>query len=299
MSLYDTHCHPYLLENKNSEKVLEDFSKNPENILNCIWVDLESSLKSVKLAKEKNFVFATIWIHPSYAKNYIDSKKEIFEDLEELYLQNKEEIVWIGECWLDYFYLWERSWNNSIIINDVEEKTLQKEFFINQIRLAKKYNLPIIIHNREARDDVFEILQNENFKNFLMHCYTEDLDFALKLINFAPECKISFSGIVTFNSAKSIQDTAKNIPLKNILIETDSPYLTPIPFRWKEENEPIFVKYVLEKIISLRTENKDEIEKQIFQNSLDFFGSDIKEQNKSKKQTRIFPDFKRFFEKMA
>jgi len=91
-----------------------------------------------------------------------------------------------------------------------------------------------------------------DFKNFIFHCYSENLEYANKLINFAPDCKISFSGIVTFKSAKDIQETAKNIDLKYILAETDSPYLTPTPFRGKEENEPVFTKYVIEKINELR-----------------------------------------------
>jgi TatD DNase family protein len=97
--------------------------------------------------------------------------------------------------------------------------------------LAKKFNLPIVIHNREAKDDILEILKQEDFKDFIFHCYSEDLDFALKLLEFSPNCKIGFSGVVTFKNAKEIQETAKNIPLKNILAETDSPFLTPVPYR--------------------------------------------------------------------
>jgi len=88
---------------------------------------------------------------------------------------------------------------------------------------------------------------------------------------FSPNCMISFSWIVTFKSAIEIQNTAKNIALKNILIETDSPYLTPVPYRWKDENEPSYTRYVLEKIIELRTEEKEEIERQIRENSLEIF----------------------------
>jgi len=151
------------------------------------------------------------------------------------------------------------------------QKKLQKLFFKAQIELAKKYNLPVIIHNRESKDDVLEILQETNFKNFIFHCYSENLEYAQKLLEFSPNCKISFSGIVTFKNALDIQKTAKNIPLKNILVETDSPYLTPTPLRWKEENEPSYTKYVLEKIIELREESPEEIKKTIFENSLEMF----------------------------
>jgi len=112
-----------------------------------------------------------------------------------------------------------------------EKKELQKLFFKAQIFLAKTYDLPLIIHNRDAKKDVLKVLKEENCKNFIMHCFAEDLDFATACIEFAPDCMISFSGIVTFKNALDIQAAAKNIPLGNIIIETDSPYLTPDPYR--------------------------------------------------------------------
>jgi TatD DNase family protein len=105
-----------------------------------------------------------------------------------------------------------------------------------------------------------------------MHCFSENLDFANRCLSFSPSAKISFSWIVSFNSAKDIQETAKNIPLKNILAETDSPYLTPVPKRWKEENEPSFTKYVIDKIVDLRDEKEEVVREQIFINSLEVFG---------------------------
>ncbi len=268
--IYDTHCHPYLAEKKSQENILQNF-KESWDFLNCIWIDVESSKKSIKIASKNDFVYASIWIHPSHTKDYINNLSNTIEELESLYLENKEDIIAIWECWLDYFYLWEKSWNKSVILSDKEDKKIQKEFFIAQIKLAKKYNLPLIIHNREAANDILEILKLENFKNFIMHCFCEDLEYAQKCIAFSSKCKISFSGIVTFNSAKNIQETAKNIPLKNIIIETDSPYLTPTPLRGKEENEPWFVVYILEKIIELRDEEPQIIKKAIFNNSLDIF----------------------------
>lgn len=269
--LYDTHCHPYLAEKKSQETILNNFSESWV-FLNCIWIDIESSHTSITLSQKYPYIFATVWVHPSYAKNYI--KNNIFDTmkiLEELYLANKEKVVAIWECGLDYFYLWSTSWNTEIILSSEEEKTIQKLFFIEHITLAKKYNLPLIIHNRNAKDDVLNILIQENYHNFVMHCFCENLDFAKKCIAFAPECKISFSGIITFNSAHDIQETAQKIPLKNIIIETDSPYLTPVPFRGKEENEPLFVQYVLDKIIELREESPEIIQEQIFHNSREIF----------------------------
>ena len=255
--LYDTHCHPNLAKNKNSEKIINNFlEENPEGFLNIIWTDLEKSKQVLELSKKFDRTFSSIWIHPCDIYD-LDLEKSILK-LENLYLKNKEKIIAIWEIGLDYY--WEK-----------DKKEEQKKFFKAQIELAKKYNLPIIIHNREAKDDVLEILKQTNFKNFIFHCYSKNLEYAKKLLDFSPNCKISFSGIVTFKNAKEIQETAKNIPLKNILVETDSPYLTPTPFRGKCENEPAFTKYVLEKIIELRNEETEKIKKTIFENSLKIF----------------------------
>ncbi|USN59432.1 MAG: TatD family hydrolase [Candidatus Peribacteria bacterium] len=153
----------------------------------------------------------------------------------------------------------------------VLRKELQRLFFIAQIRLAQTYNLPVVIHNRDAGTDTLEILKETNCQKFILHCFSEDLEFAKACIDFAPECMVSFSGIVTFQNAKDIQETAQHIPLKNIIIETDAPYLTPVPYRGKRENESALVAHVFEKICELRSESRDEIEKQIYENSRKIF----------------------------
>lgn len=278
--IYDTHCHPYLAKNKTTQEILTRFW-NSGSFLNSIWVDIKSSLNSIELSKKYAFIFASIWIHPCDITD-LDLAKTILE-LEKIYLENKDNIVAIWETGLDYYWM-EKHWDN--LIKDITDhakaqeikqkyisqtKALQKLFFKAQIELARTYSLPIIIHNRNSRDDVLEILKETDFRNFIFHCYSEDLEYAKSLIKIAPTCKISFSGIVTFKNAIEIQDTAAHIPLENIIVETDSPYLTPEPYRWRQENEPMFVEHVLEKVISLRNESSEEIKKQIFQNSLDIF----------------------------
>lgn len=265
--LFDTHAHPYLSEKKDTFEVLENIKKLwKPNYITCIWTDTNTSKQSVDIAKMYEFCYASVWIHPCHAIDYKGNIDEAINDIEKLIHEKK--IVAIWECGLDFFRLPPRLETN---LSSDEITLLQKKCFIKQIRLAKKYNLPVIIHNREAKEEVYKIIVEENLTNFIMHCYSEDLEYATKLINFAPDCMISFSGIVTFNSAKSVQETAKNIPLKNIIVETDSPYLTPPPHRW-EENYPEYVEYVLDKIVSLRSEGKETIEKQIFENSLKIFG---------------------------
>lgn len=272
-NIFDTHCHPYLNKVKNQEKIIENFFEKGWKYMTIIWTNLETSKKAVELANKYEWVFASIGIHPCdiYEYDLVDSIKI----LEKLYLENREKIVAIWECWLDYYWL--KPENDLKIQNLTKEyqekvinikKNLQKIFFKAQINLAKEYSLPIIIHNRESKEDILEILKENNCKNFIFHCFSENLEYAKKLINFAPNCKISFSGIVTFNSAKDIQETVKNIPLKYILAETDSPYLTPVPFRWKEENEPIYTKHIIEKINEIRGNNCEE---EIFKNSINIF----------------------------
>jgi len=276
--LFDTHCHPNLAKLKNKNQIIKNFfEQNKEAFLNFIWTNPNTNLEVLELANQNEKCFCSLGIHPCDIYE-LDLEKEILR-IENLILNDKEnKIIAIWECGLDYYWL--KPENDEKIAKYVPEvqqkviklkKDLQKIFFKAQIELAKKYNLPVVIHNRESKDDIFEILKETNFKNFIFHCYSENLEYAQKLLDFAPESMISFSGIVTFKNAKEIQETAQNIPLKNILVETDSPYLTPTPYRGKQENEPAYTKYVLEKIIELRNESAEEIEKQIFQNSKKIF----------------------------
>ena len=269
--IFDTHCHPNLSRVKNQDEIIKNFFENWWKYMTAIWTNPKTNNQVLGLSSKYEWVFCSIWIHPCDIYE-LDLEKSILE-LERHLLQNKENIIAIWECWLDYYWLYKDVTTNelsekykSIIIES--KKKLQKLFFKAQILLAQKYNLPVIIHNRDSKDDVLEILKQLDFKNFIFHCYSENLEYANKLIKFAPECKISFSGIVTFKSAHDVAETAKNIPLKHILAETDSPYLTPTPFRWREENEPLYTKYIIEKINELRWEN---CEKKIFENSLNIF----------------------------
>ncbi len=267
--LYDTHCHPYLAKEKTQENILENFFYNSENRLNAISVDLESSKINIALAKKQSWVSAVIGIHPTHTLAYKNTLPEVIQELESLYQDNSEFILAIWETGLDYHWLSQLSETSGL--DESEIIKIQKTFFQTHICLAKKYSLPLVIHNRSAKDDIFKILQEEDFKNFVFHCYSEDWSFAQKLISFAPDCVLGFGGVSTFKSATNVQETIKNIDLKHIVIETDSPYLTPSPLRGKEENEPLFSKYVLQKIQNLRSEKAEDIEREIYKNSIQFF----------------------------
>ena len=255
----DTHCHPYLQKQKNKQDIFDRFLESGWKYLVSIWVDINTSKESIKLVNEYDFIFCSVWIHPCDVhtqKNLYDTIKQ----LEDFIQQNKGNIVAIWETGLDYYHK-----------NDNATKQLQQKYFRAHIRLAKKYSLPFIIHNRNSKDDIFKILLEENYDNFIFHCYSENLEYAKNILSYFPKAKISFSGIVTFKNAWEIQNTAQNIPLKNILIETDAPYLTPTPYRWKEENEPLYTKYILEKIIELREEPREKITETIYNNSTEVF----------------------------
>ncbi|MFK7780513.1 MAG: TatD family hydrolase [Candidatus Gracilibacteria bacterium] len=263
-TIFDTHCHPYLNKKKDQYEVIDNFFKNGGKYINIIGTNIETSNKAIEIADKYEGVFVSVGIHP--CDTYDLDLNDAIVILENLIKNNKNKIVGIGECGLDYYWLDKDEM--AVEIKKLKIKT-QKKFFKAQIELAKKYNLPLIIHNRDSKDDVFSILKKVGYKNFIFHCYSENLEYAEKLLKFSPNCKISFSGIVTFKNAKEIQETAKNIPIKNILAETDSPYLTPTPFRGKEENEPLFTKYIVKKISELRGEQCDNI---ILKNSLEIFG---------------------------
>jgi len=267
---YDTHCHPYLASKKSQELILENFFGNKGFYLNSIACDLKSSEISIETAKAYQWAHAVIWIHPTHCLDYKDTLDSAINSLRNLYEKSKEYIVAIWETWLDYYWLEKLSEKHNISQEDIT--TIQKQFFRAQIDVASELWLPLVIHNRASSSDIYDILYEKDFKNFVFHCFSEDIMFAQKLLNFAPECMLGFWGISTFKNTQSIQDVIKQIPLKNIMIETDSPYLTPTPLRWKEENEPLFCKYVLSKIIDLRDESSQEITQKIFENSKKFFG---------------------------
>ncbi|NDK08316.1 YchF/TatD family DNA exonuclease [Candidatus Gracilibacteria bacterium] len=268
---FDTHCHTYLSKQKSETEILEEIKEKGNFYIANIGVDLKISQHCIDIAQKYDFAYATIGIHPCDIWQYDDLDDTMIK-LEDL-AENKK-VVAVGECGLDYYWI-ARNDNGEILEISQKEleakKLIQKKWFIAQIELARKLNLPVIVHNREAGNDIIDILKEVNYTNFILHCYSENLEYANNLLSFAPNCKISFSGILTFNSAKSIQEAAKNIPLKNILIETDAPYLTPTPFRG-QENYPYYVENVFNKLCDLRNESFDEIEKVVWENSLSIYG---------------------------
>lgn len=232
--LFDTHVH------LNADQFIEDVDTvisraRNEGVTNFVVVGFdEKTIKgAISLAEKYDFIYAAVGWHPVDA---IDMTDEHVEWLEKL--TNHPKVVALGEMGLDYY--WDKS-----------PKDVQKEVFRKQIRLAKKVNLPIIIHNRDAHEDIITILKEENAASIggIMHCFSSSLEIAQECMkmNFF----ISFGGPVTFKNAKRPKEVATEIPLEKILIETDCPYLAPHPYRGKR-NEPAYVKLVAETIAQLK-----------------------------------------------
>ena len=200
-------------------------------------------------------VYGTFGIHPHDAENELLTKNEIIEKV-----KINKKIIGVGESGLDFYY------NNS-------QRDLQINSFINHIEASIELKKPIIIHSRSAEKETFDILNN--FKNYkpkiLMHCFTGSLDFAHDLIKL--NAYFSASGIITFKNSNELQDTFSKIPLERLLVETDSPFLAPVPMRGKK-NEPSFVKYTLEKLSYLKKTDAKTLEDQTTKNFNTLFSNE-------------------------
>lgn len=277
--IFDTHAHCYwdsLLS--HIEDIVERMGEKWVQKATQIWCDLSTSLKAIELAKRFPWIFyATVWLHPETAqnKNISEVDFQIWE-FDELITQNKQSVVAIGETGFDFHYLdGSDDGKNPVDFKELSLKAQeqienQKIWWLAQWELAKKYNLPLVIHTRDARDETLSFMKENTINRCVMHCFSEDADFARELLRFSDEIYFSFSGILTYKNATSIQEASKIIPLSRILVETDAPFLAPVPLRGTV-NEPANTFYTLEKLIELRSESREEIINTVYQNSLRFF----------------------------
>ena len=239
--IIDSHCH---LDYSSLYSQLDDVVKRAEynqvKFLLTICTTLESFEKIKLIVERHKNIYGTFGIHPHESKKYtnIDSKF-IFE------LKNRyKKIIGIGETGLDYYY-------------NYSDKKIQKKSFIEHISAASQLNIPVIVHSRNAETDTYEIIKSEkknsNLK-VLIHCFTGSKDFAKKLIDL--DCYISVSGIITFKDSSELADTVSSIPIENLLVETDSPYLAPTPYRGKS-NEPSYIVHTVEKLSQIKKVPKE------------------------------------------
>lgn len=230
MELFDSHAHiDFPRYNKDRKKVIERArAEGVKYILNC-GADLESSQRAVKLADEFEGIYAAVGIHPHEASLY---SIEIAKKLQKL-AENKM-VVAFGEIGLDYHY-------------DNSPRDEQRQAFRAQLRLAESLNLPVIIHSREAEEDTINILREEwdPENGGVVHCYSSSAEMAKDLLDL--NFHIGFTGLITFKNLEWLRRIVSNTPIKRILVETDSPYMSPEPFRGRR-NEPARVKEVARRV---------------------------------------------------
>ena len=229
----DSHCHINFPElNQKIDEVVKNMASNKISHALCVSVTLDKINEILGLTRKYSNIYASVGVHPDY-----EGIQE--PDIDTLFKYSKDKkVVAIGETGLDYFRLkGDLSW--------------QRDRFRTHIQAAIKSELPLIIHTRSAQDDTITIMKEEGASSAtgVMHCFTESYEMAKKAIDLG--FYISFSGIITFKNAETLRETVKKIPIENILIETDSPYLAPVPNRGKL-NEPANVVYVAEKIAELK-----------------------------------------------
>ena len=239
----DSHCHlDYLNLYERLDDVVKRAQYNQVIYLLSICTTLESFEKIKLIVNKYENIYGTFGIHPHETEKYSNIDSKFILNL----IKKYKKIIGIGETGLDFYY------NHS-------DKKIQKKSFIEHIHAASQLNIPLIVHSRNAENDTYDILKNEK-KNtdlkVLMHCFTGSKDFAKKLIDL--NCYISVSGIITFKNSTELVNTISSIPLENLLVETDSPYLAPIPHRGKT-NEPSYIIYIIEKLSEIKKTSKETV----------------------------------------
>ena len=253
--IIDSHCH---LDYSNLFNQLDDIVKRAErnqvNYFLTICTTLESFKRIIIIVEKYKNIYGTFGIHPHETKDFTNVDAKFILDV-----KNKhKKIIGIGETGLDYYY------NHS-------DKKIQKKSFIEHISAASQLGIPLIVHSRNAEHDTYEILKSEkkhsNLK-ILMHCFTGSKEFARKLIDI--DCHISVSGIITFKNSNDLTNTIATIPIERLLVETDSPYLAPLPFRGKS-NEPAYIIHIVEKLAQIKRLSEKEVMKKTSDNFFKLF----------------------------
>ena len=250
-NIFDTHSH-YDDEKFNADRdeVLSSLEKSGVcGVIDC-GCDFDSSLRAIELSEKYDFVFAAIGIHPHEAA---DAGKGDLEKLKALY--SKEKVVAVGEIGLDYHY-------------DFSPRETQLEFFEKQLILANELSLPVIVHDREAHEDTLNLLKKHRPKG-VVHCFSGSAEMAKELLKLG--YYLSFTGVITYKNARRAEEVIRIVPDDRIMIETDSPYLAPVPNRGKR-NDSRNVRFVAEKIAEIKEMPVEEVIRQTRENGKRFYG---------------------------
>ncbi|MDH5633790.1 MAG: TatD family hydrolase [Gammaproteobacteria bacterium] len=252
--LVDSHCHiNFDPLGDEVDQVIARAAEAGVGHMLCVSVDMEDYPQVLALAQQYPNVFASVGVHPNHRDGHEPSVEELVEQA------SAAEVVAIGETGLDYF-------------RSEGDLDWQRDRFRRHIAAAKQSGKPLIIHTREAAEDTLSIMEQESAGDIggVMHCFAEDWDIARRAMDMG--FYISFSGIVTFKSADVLKDVARKVPSDRMLVETDCPYLAPVPYRGKT-NEPSYVRYVAECIADLRNESLEQVADNTTNNFFTLFNS--------------------------
>lgn len=238
--LIDTHAHiQFDTYDSNREEILKRAAEAGVEYVICPGIDLDSSLQAIHLAEEYEMVFATVGVHPHDCEGLPDDWLSRLEDM-----AGHPRVVAIGEIGLDYF-------------KEYTPRDTQRRAFQQQLELAASLGMPVVVHNRDSDEDLERLLTTSGGGNGVLHCYASTLDLAQRMV--AQGYLISFTGIATFGN-KTVEQTIKGLDLKDMMVETDSPFLAPVPRRG-QTNEPAYVRYVAQKIASLQDIVAEQVER--------------------------------------
>ena len=250
--IFDTHAH-YDSDSfdEDRENVIKELKENGvSGVLNC-GSDLYGLRKSVELAKEFDMFYAAVGIHPENADEF---NEDVVKEIKE-FVKN-EKVKAIGEIGLDYY--WEEN----------PPREVQKEVFRAQMKLADELNLPVVIHDRDAHKDTLEIMKE--FPNVIgvVHCFSGSVEFAKECIKLG--YYIGFTGVLTFKNAKKLVDVCREIPAERMLVETDCPFMAPVPFRGKR-NKSDYIEYIIDKMSEIRGISGEEMNEVLLNNKKRLF----------------------------
>lgn len=253
--LFDSHAHlnDESFDEDREEVIASLKEKGLDYVVNP-GADMETSKTAIELANKHDFIYAAVGVHPHDVENMTESDIELLRK----YALENEKVVAIGEIGLDYYY-------------DLSPRETQKKWFKRQIELANELKLPFIVHDRDAHGDTMEIIKSTKAAKTgcLLHCYSGEVELAREYVKMG--CYLSIPGTVTFKNNRKTVEVVREIPLERLMIETDSPYMAPVPHRGKR-NDPSLVTFVAEKIAYEKGISYEEVCRVTKENAMKFFG---------------------------
>ena len=252
--IFETHAHyDDRAFDKDRDSLLKLLKKEKIDPVINASSSLESIKHSIQLAHEYDHVYAAIGVHPG------DCAELTEDDIKWIRSQaDDERVVAIGEIGLDYHY-------------DKPDREIQKRWFIRQLRLAKELSMPVIVHSRDAAEDTLNILKNPDFASLkgIIHCFSYSVEMAREYVELG--YLIGVGGVVTFKNGRKLHEIVRELPAESLVIETDSPYLAPVPYRGRR-NSSVYLTYIIEEIAGLKAMTYEEVEKITYENAARLYG---------------------------